>query len=108
VVIENVIKKVKNDMSRRARINFLIDTLAFLSFAVCAISGYAIMGGEHVPPGENGTETELMNADIFWGIALREWAHIHLLTGWILVALVLMHMITHRRWISVMISRIER
>ncbi|MDQ1311521.1 MAG: hypothetical protein QG605_60 [Euryarchaeota archaeon] len=52
---------------------------------------------------ENG-----INADVFWGIALREWAHIHLLTGWILVALVLMHMITHRRWISVMISRIER
>jgi hypothetical protein len=88
--------------------NFWIDALAFLIFIICTISGYAIMGGEHIRSNENGTETELMNADVFWGIALSIWAHLHLLTGWIVVALVMVHMITHRRWISIMISKYIR
>lgn len=89
----------------RTRINFWIDALAFLSFVICAISGFAIMGGEHIRPSENGTETELMNADLLWGIAHPVWAHLHNLTGWILVVLVMVHLITHRRWISIMISK---
>ena len=62
-------------------INFWIDALAFLSFTICAISGYALMKGDHM------------------------WGHLHNLAGWILVALVIVHLITHRSWISSMISK---
>ena len=65
----------------RSGINLWIDALAFLSFLICAISGYAMMVGEH------------------------SWGQLHNLTGWILVALVIVHLITHRNWISIMISK---
>jgi hypothetical protein len=103
------IMKMNNSISRRIKINFWIDFLAFLSFALCAVSGYAIMGEEHGPRGESNIGTVSTNADESSDesseSSFRLWSHLHLLTGWILVALVIAHTITHRRWISVMISK---
>lgn len=100
--------KKRSQISRTGK-NFWIDSLAFLIFLICAISGYAIMDSNHeengVYPGENRSDTGLMNADLFWGIARFEWAHIHNITGWIVVALVIVHLIYHRTWISRVISR---
>jgi hypothetical protein len=98
-------KNEKGSRISRAGMNFWIDVIAFLIFVICAISGYAIMEGEHIRPSENSAETELINANAFWGIGLFIWAHLHNFTGWMLVALVIVHLITHRRWISMMISR---
>lgn len=103
------ITKMNSSISRRIRINFWIDFLAFLSFVLCAVSGYAIMGEEHGPRGEGNIGTASTNADESSDesseASFRLWSHLHLLTGWILVALVIAHTITHRRWISVMISK---
>jgi hypothetical protein len=57
------IKKMNSSLSRRIRINFWIDFLAFLSFVLCAVSGYAIMGEEHGPRGEGNIGTVSTNAD---------------------------------------------
>lgn len=65
----------------RIGINFWIDALAFISFVICTITGYAMMEGEHM------------------------WGKLHNLAGWILVALVILHLISHRSWIATMISK---
>jgi len=96
---------MKEDMDKRARINFWIDALAFLSFVVCTVSGYAIMDGEHGLHQGNGINSNPIDATDFLGVELRVWSHLHLLTGWILVVLVIVHMVVHRRWISAAASK---
>jgi hypothetical protein len=85
----------------RAGINFWIDALAFLAFVICTVSGWTLMD---VSPGENGAETGLMSAEILWGLTRFEWEHLHNHSGWIFVALVIMHLIIHWRWVSRTIS----
>jgi hypothetical protein len=72
------------ERNSRFGMNFWIDALAFISFVVCTITGYAMMEGEHM------------------------WGHLHNLAGWILVALILVHMVIHRSWISIMMSKSVR
>jgi len=81
----------------KARINFWIDAMAFLIFLMCTVSGAALM---RIHPGEYNTEAGLLNGELFWGLPSYEWGHLHNLTGWISVALVLVHIVMHWKWIA--------
>lgn len=80
----------------KARINFWIDAVAFLIFLICTISGAALMRMQR--DGYNA-EAGFLNEELFWGLPSYEWGNLHNLTGWISVALVLIHIIMHWRWI---------
>ena len=95
-------KNKKKSRISRAGTNFWIDALASLAFVICTVSGWMLMDDRS---GETGVQTGLMSTDVFWGLTRFEWEHLHNHSGWILVALVIVHFITHRSWISWMISR---
>jgi cytochrome b561 len=80
----------------KAYINFWIDFIAFLSFIICTVSGAALMRMQHGAFHSSGyTRAGLLNDELFWGLPGYEWAHLHNLTGWILVALIILHIAMH-------------
>jgi hypothetical protein len=82
----------------KAYINFWIDAAAFLTFFVCTVSGAALLRVSHRAHHSiynNGAG--LLNSELFWGLPGYEWAHLHNLTGWILVALIIVHIAMHSR-----------
>ncbi len=80
----------------KAGINFWVDVLAFLTFIICAVSGWALMA---IRPIDYVDETGLPNSDVLWGISHFEWLHLHNIIGWIFVALVVAHLVMHWRWV---------
>ncbi|AKB80651.1 hypothetical protein MSBR3_0073 [Methanosarcina barkeri 3] len=82
----------------KAYLNFWIDLMAFLSFFICTVSGAALMRIEHGAFHSSGyTRAGLLNDELFWGLQGYEWAHLHNLTGLILVALIIVHIAMHWR-----------
>lgn len=92
----------KSPVSHKAYTNFRIDALAFLTFLITTVSGMALM---RIHPNERNTQVGLPNEQIIWGLSIFEWQHLHTIIGWIFVALVAIHLITHRRWVASMLSR---
>ncbi len=80
----------------KAGINFWVDIFAFLTFVICAVSGWALMA---IHPIEYVDGMGLLNSDVLWGISRFEWLHLHNIIGWIFVALVVVHLVMHWRWI---------
>ncbi len=93
---------MKSPASHKAGTNFRIDILAFLTFLITSVSGMALM---RVHPGERSAQVGLLDEQIIWGLSIFEWQHLHTIIGWIFVALVAIHLITHRRWVASMLSR---
>ncbi len=86
----------KRSQLGKAGINFWIDILAFLTFLICTVSGWALMA---IRPGEHGAQTGLLSSEVLWGISRFEWMNLHNLIGWIFVALVAVHLVMHWRWV---------
>lgn len=80
----------------KAGVNFWVDVLAFLTFVICAVSGWALMA---IHPIDYTDEMELLNSDMLWGVSRFEWLHLHNIIGWIFVALVAVHLVLHWRWV---------
>jgi hypothetical protein len=82
----------------KAYINFWIDLIAFLSFIICTVSGAALMRIQHSAHHSiYNTGAGLLNSELFWGLPGYEWAHLHNLSGWVLVALIIVHIALHWR-----------
>ncbi len=92
----------KSPVSHKAGSNFRIDVLAFLTFLITTASGMALM---RIHPNEHSAQVGLLNEQIIWGLSIFEWQHLHTIIGWIFVALVAIHLITHRRWVASMLHR---
>lgn len=90
---------VKNrSVPGKAYINFWIDVIAFLAYFICTVSGAALMRIQHGAFHSTGnTGVGLLNDELFWGLPGYEWAHLHNLTGWILVVLIIVHIAMHWR-----------
>lgn len=58
----------------KAIINFWIDTVTFLTFLICTVSGAAL---RCLLRGENITEAGLLNKELFWGLPSYEWGNLH-------------------------------
>lgn len=89
-------KTAKRSRHFKAGVNFWVDVLAFLTFVICAVSGWALMA---IHPIDYSVEMGLLNSDMLWGISRFEWLHIHNIIGWIFVALVVAHLAMHWRWV---------
>jgi hypothetical protein len=82
---------------RKAYINFWIDAAAFLTFAICTVSGAALLRVSHRAHHSIYNTGAGLPSEFFWGLPGYEWAHLHNLTGWILVALIIVHIAMHWR-----------
>ncbi len=79
----------------KAKLNFLIDFLAFLSFFVTAITGLVIFF--FIPPGiRQGRYIE------FLGVQKQVWSQIHNYAGLLMILFVLIHIVLHWKWIKSM------
>ncbi|MBW2977189.1 DUF4405 domain-containing protein [Candidatus Woesearchaeota archaeon] len=77
-----------------AKRNYWIDFLMFLSIAVTALSGiilYIIL-----PSGRRAGWQE------FWGISREAWRNTHTWAGFVFIAIALIHLILHWKWIWAM------
>jgi hypothetical protein len=82
----------------KAYINFWIDAAALLTFVICTVSGAALLRVSHRDHHSiYNTGAGLPNSEFFWGLPGYEWTHLHNLTGWILVALIIVHIAVHWR-----------
>lgn len=80
-------------MNKKAKINYLVDLLALLSFLGTALSSLIIYF--FLPSGiRQGGQA------LFWGISKRDWAEFHEITGLIFIALALIHLFLHLKWIG--------
>lgn len=87
-------KGVKVEMNR-AKLNFFVDFLAFLSFFVTAITGLIVFF--FIPSGvRQGRYIE------FLGVPKYLWSQIHNYAGLVMILLVLVHLILHWGWIRSM------
>jgi len=80
-------------MSRSA-VNFLIDVLAFVAMVLLGATGALV---RYVLPAGSGHFLKL------WGMDRHEWGQIHFWIAVALLALVVVHLVLHWRWIVSMI-----
>jgi len=83
----------------KSKINYIVDFLALVSFAVAALSGLAIKF--FMPSGVR--QGRLQD---FLGIQKGVWSKIHDWSGILLIVFVLMHLILHWDWIVCMTKNI--
>lgn len=80
----------------KAKINYLVDAIAFLSFLVTAVTGILIF--IFLPPGEGrgGVHSTL------FGYGRHDWGAIHDWVGIVMVVAAFIHIILHWEWIVCM------
>jgi hypothetical protein len=89
----------------KSKANFIIDVLMFIVMMTMAGQGflleYVLVHGREVP-GKYG-----FNADLyFFGLDRHAWGDIHLVLGFILLGLLVLHIVLHWQMISVMYRRL--
>ncbi len=75
---------------KRAKQNFLVDTLAFAAFVFLTTTGVLVRWV--LPPG-SGRWTTL------WGMDRHEWGDVHFWVAVVLLAICALHLLLHWRWI---------
>jgi hypothetical protein len=75
-------------------INYIHDALMGISFVLAAWS--AIVLGFLLPRGQDAGQ------ELFWGISRQVWYPIHKWAGLVFIALALIHLVLHFKWIVVM------
>jgi preprotein translocase subunit SecG len=83
----------------RTALNLLIDVISFFAFLASTISGLVLWqvfpGGGYGFRGGRG----LVSEPLFWGLSHHDWLNLHNLTSLLLVALIVLHIALHWRWI---------
>jgi hypothetical protein len=90
-------------MSNKARLNYVLDAVIALAFILSSLSGIAfmLMGSGGYQGGRNpGFQTELL------GISRTNWSDLHALTGVVMIAGALVHLVFHWNWIVCMTTRL--
>lgn len=79
----------------KAKINYVVDFLAFIAFIVVAVSGLVIYF--FLPDGvRQGGYQE------FWGLTKHVWSNMHDVWGIAFIILMLIHFILHLNWVICM------
>ncbi|MDD2730973.1 MAG: DUF4405 domain-containing protein [Candidatus Portnoybacteria bacterium] len=83
----------------KTKINLIIDISAFVCFLVSGFAGIILW---QILPSGNGFRGGRSDSveDLFWGLYRHQWNDVHIYSGLILVALVLLHLILHWNWIK--------
>ncbi|HML24305.1 MAG TPA: DUF4405 domain-containing protein [Aggregatilinea sp.] len=88
-------------MSKRTRLNWLIDLTVFLSGITAALSGIYFL---YLPNGYQGGRNPHYNTIILFQRAT--WEDIHMWGGLLMIAIVLVHLYLHWSWVKTMARRV--
>jgi hypothetical protein len=80
---------------KRAKLNFAVDTVAFMAFVLLIATGILI---RYVLPPGSGHFSEL------WGMDRHEWGEIHFWIAVTLLGSLVLHLFLHWRWIISMVK----
>ena len=81
-------------MKHKTKINFLIDGLMFI--VMMAIGGIGFLIKFVLLPGSERWEIYESNVDLFlWGWDRHQWGDLHLILGYILLGLLVLHIVFH-------------
>ena len=85
-------------MNRTAQ-NLLVDVVSFFAFLASTISGLVLW--QVLPTGGYGFRggRAVVAEQLFLGLSRQEWLNIHIHQSLLLVALIVLHIALHRRWI---------
>lgn len=90
---------------KRSTLNFILNAIMFLFMSALAGTGflikYALISGQE-SWAVYGTKVDLF----FWGMDRHEWGYIHLILGYILLGLVILHIVLHWKMITAVYNRI--
>jgi len=79
---------------KKSKLNLVIDALLLLCIA--AIAGIGLLMKYVLVPGYRRWEIYGRNVDLFfWGLDRHEWGAIHLVIGFIFLALLVLHVVLH-------------
>lgn len=88
-------------MKHQSKINFIIDALMFI--AMMAIGGIGLLMRFVLVSGSERWEIHGSNVDLFlWGWDRHQWGALHLILGYILLGLLVLHIIFHWKQIKSM------
>lgn len=88
----------------KTKINFIVDALMFLGAAV--VSGIGFLMKFVLLPGKERAVVYGENVELyFWGLDRHEWGAIHLYIAYVLIALLVLHILLHLKWISAVFAR---
>lgn len=88
-------------MSRKARINFVLDSLIAIAFILSALTGIILY---LVPGGYQGGRNPYYGREILF-LDHHQWSDLHTWGSFVMIAGVLVHILLHWRWIVCMIKK---
>jgi hypothetical protein len=95
----------ENIMIEKSKLNFTVDALMFVF--MMALAGIGFLMKFDLIPGKERWLQYGRNVNLFWlGLDRHEWGTIHLVLGYILLGLLLLHIILHLRWIFNIYERV--
>lgn len=92
---------------KRPALNFTVDLLAFVGFALLAATGlvlnFALPPGSGGPWGAGpGPGAAQRPVALLWGLTRHEWGRVHFWTAVALMSVLAVHLFLHWRWIACM------
>lgn len=91
------VKKIKNKIMIKTKFNAIINVISFIDFLLVLISSLALY---FLPQGYQGGRNPNYLAETFLGGSRHLWQDIHNWSGWIMLALILVHLLLHTGWIK--------
>jgi uncharacterized iron-regulated membrane protein len=83
----------------RSTINYLVDFVGLICFVLVSITGVILY---HIPEGRRS------GWEMFWGVTKHTWQDIHDYSGFLLIAVVAIHLLLHLTWIWCMTKNLFR
>ena len=84
----------KEEIMKRTKVNLVIEALLLL--CVAAIAGIGLLMKYVLVPGYQRWEIYGRNVDLFfWGLDRHQWGTIHLMIGFVFLALLVLHIVLH-------------
>ena len=92
------------DMMKRGTLNFVVDLASFINLVSLALTGFILR--YILPPGTGGRGRVLHGGRSveqikdLWSMTRHQWGDIHFYLALLFVALMVVHIILHWRWIT--------
>lgn len=89
----------------RASLQLAVDSLALVACAFVATTGLVLENA--LPPGSGRLDVGLPDRQIvlLWGLSRHEWGRIHLWAAYALLAILVLHLAMHWKWLLAMLTR---
>jgi hypothetical protein len=91
-------RNMESIVIEKSKLNFVVDALMFV--CMMALAGIGFLMKFDLIPGKERWLLYGRNVELSWlGLDRHEWGTIHLVIGYILLGLLLLHIILHLRWL---------